>query len=75
MRTTIAIDDAILESVRRLAKRRNQSVGETVTELLRRALSPSLPATTIGDLPVMPVQADAGQADVAIVNALRDEIE
>lgn len=74
MRTTIAIDDEVLQSVRKVAKRRNQSLGEAVSELLRQSLSVKAPLTPVGGLPLMPVQPGAGRADVAIVNALRDEL-
>ena len=75
MRTTLAIDDSVLESVRKVALRRKQSLGTAVSELLRQALVAKNPPATAGSLPVMPVQAGAGQADLKIVNALRDELE
>jgi uncharacterized protein (DUF111 family) len=74
MRTTLAIDDAVLELVRKVAVRRQQSLGEAVTYLLRQALEPKSPPVGSGGLPVMPVQPGAGQADLKIVNALRDEL-
>jgi hypothetical protein len=74
MRTTLAIDDVVLESVRKVAVRRQQTLGETVTDLLRQALAPTSPVVSLGGLPVMPVQPGAGQADLKIVNALRDEL-
>ncbi len=74
MRTTLAIDDAVLESVRKVAMRRQQTLGEAVTDLLRQALAPTTLDAGPGGLPVMPVQPGAGQADLQIVNALRDEL-
>ncbi len=74
MRTTLAIDDAVLESVRKVAMRRQQSMGEAVTDLLRQALEPRSPAVESGGLPRMPVQPGAGRADLKTVNALRDEL-
>jgi hypothetical protein len=74
MRTTLAIDDNVLESVRKVAMRRQQTLGEAVTDLLRQALAPTSPVASPGGLPVMPVQPGAGQADLKIVNALRDEL-
>ncbi len=75
MRTTLAIDDSVLESVRRVALRRQQSLGTVVSDLLRQALVAKTVAVADGDLPLMPVQPGAGQADLKIVNALRDELE
>lgn len=75
MRTTLAIDDSVLASVRRVAVRRQQSLGVVVTELLRQALVAKISVPDVDGLPLMPVQPGAGQADLKIVNALRDELE
>jgi hypothetical protein len=75
MRTTLAIDDSVLESVRRVALRKQQNLGQAVTELLRQALVAKIPPAASGGLPLMPVQPGAGKADLTIVNALRDELE
>lgn len=74
MRTTLAIDDHVLESVKKVAKRRQQSLGEAVTDLLRQALEPKEAAVDAHGLPVMPVQPGSGQANLEIVNSLRDEL-
>jgi hypothetical protein len=75
MRTTLAIDDSVLASVRRVALRRRQSLGAVVSELLRQALVAKTSLPAVGGLPLMPVQPGAGQADLKIVNTLRDELE
>ena len=44
MRTTLNIDDEILETARSLASERNVSVGSVVSELARRGLRRRTPA-------------------------------
>lgn len=39
MRTTVAIDDDVLDAARKLASAREQSLGKVVSELMRRGLS------------------------------------
>ena len=59
----------------RMPDPRQQSLGAVVTELLRQALVAKISLTNVGGLPLMPVQPGAGQADLKIVNALRDELQ
>ncbi len=74
MRTTLSIEDDVLDSVRKVADRRRQSIGAVVTALLRDALTPKAVSVDRTGLPTMPVQPGAGQANLEIVNALRDEM-
>jgi hypothetical protein len=39
MRTTVAIDDDVLEAARKLAAARDQSLGQVVSDLMRRGLA------------------------------------
>jgi hypothetical protein len=74
MRTTLSIESDVLEAVRKVAERRQQSIGAVVTALLREALAPKSVHADRTGLPTMPVQPGATQANLAIVNALRDEL-
>ncbi|MCU0753512.1 MAG: hypothetical protein MUE46_00100 [Xanthomonadales bacterium] len=74
MRTTINIDDDVLARVRQVAERRDESLGAAVSALLREALAPRAAQADSTGLPTMPIQPGAGRADLAIVNALRDEL-
>ena len=40
MRTTLEIDDELMEAAKTLSRRKNQSLGQTVSELIRRGLTP-----------------------------------
>lgn len=53
MRTTLAIDDAVLGVVKRYAEGRSISLGKAVTDLLRRALATDCPTVTVNGLTVL----------------------
>lgn len=74
MRTTLAIDDDVLTVAKAIARQKNKTVGEVVSELARRSLQP--PAAGLGERNGIPLLPDRGKGIVTpeIVNALRDEI-
>jgi hypothetical protein len=53
MRTTLNIDDDVLEAVKRRAEDRSVSVGRAATDLLRRALATDCPTVTVNGLTVL----------------------
>jgi hypothetical protein len=40
MRTTLEIDDDVMQAVREMARLKNQGIGRTISELARRGLMP-----------------------------------
>ena len=71
MRTTLAIDDDVLQAARSLAARERKSVGEVRSALARQALRrPDRPAS---GMLLLPVQPGANAATLALVNQWRDE--
>ena len=73
MRTTIAIDDDVLVAVRAIARQRNQTVRQVVSELARNSLRPPVAATERNGVPLLPVRRPNAVVTLDIVNALRDE--
>lgn len=59
MRTTLTIDDDILEQVRRYAEERSIPVGDAVTELIRRAFRTPTPTKIVNGLRVFDLPADS----------------
>ena len=59
MRTTLTLDDDILELVARQAKLRGVSLGRTVSDLLRRGLSAPTPAQEKDGLVVFRLPPDS----------------
>lgn len=75
MRTTLAIDDDVLAAARALAQSQNRSLGEVVSDLARKALTPAQPAPKFRNgIRLMPVQPGARVATLELVNRLRDEL-
>ena len=74
MRTTIAIDDDVLEVARAIARQKNQTVGKVVSELARSSLRPPAAATERNGVPLLPVRKAGVVVTPEIVNSLRDEL-
>jgi hypothetical protein len=73
MRTTLDIDDDVLQAVKELAELRGRTAGKMLSELVRSALRPrTVPAVRNG-VPVLP-RGPAGTPimTIARVNELRD---
>jgi hypothetical protein len=73
MRTTLAIDDDVLAAAKALARQRNRSVGQVVSELARNSLRPPAPSAERNGVPLLPVRRPDAIVTLDIVNALRDE--
>lgn len=75
MRTTLSIDDDVLTVARALAERDQKTVGEVISELARKAMTPKeQPATYRNGVPLIPVGKDARPVTLEMVNRLRDEL-
>lgn len=74
MRTTLDIDEDVLQAAKELAEVRGRTAGQMVSELLRKALtSPSSDRTRNG-VPLLPArQPGAPRPTMALVNRMRDE--
>ena len=74
MRTTLDIDEDVLETAKELAARRDTTAGRVISDLVRSALAPRdhAPRTRNG-VPVLPARKRASLVTSEIVNRLRDE--
>lgn len=73
MRTTLAIDDDVLMAAKAIARQNNQTVGEVVSALARKALRPPVPTSERNGVPLLPVRDPDAIVTLDIVNELRDE--
>lgn len=73
MRTTLAIDDDVLAAAKAIAKQKNRTVGEVVSELARAALHPAASGSARNGVPLLPVRKPDVIVTPDLVNALRDE--
>ena len=80
MRTTLDIDDDVLQAAKERARRERKTAGEVVSELLRRALTgPDSTASILRETPAhfgfRPFPANGRIVTNEHINQLRDEIE
>jgi hypothetical protein len=73
VRTTLDIDDDVLQAVKELAEIRGQTAGQTLSALVRQVLTSDRPARTRNGIPVLPRRsAKAPRPTMKLVNGLRD---
>ena len=74
MRTTLSIDDDVLDEARALADHQNRSLGEVVSRLMRKALTrPEEAQQYRNGIPVLP-RRGGPRVTLELVNKLRDEL-
>jgi hypothetical protein len=72
MRTTLQLDDDVLDSARMLAAAEGRSLGAVISDLARRSLRPTQPRKG-SRFPVFDVAADAPPITAEDVARARDE--
>ncbi len=76
MRTTIAIDDDVLEAAKSLARSESRTLGKVLSDLARKGLAPDLHFAVRGDFPVFEVAPDASAiTPERVQEALEEEPE
>jgi hypothetical protein len=73
MRTTVAIDDDVLEAARSLARSEQRSVGDVLSDLARRGLAPQPRLSIRRGFPVFEVSAEAPPITSERVREVLDE--
>jgi hypothetical protein len=74
MRTTLDIDDDILEAAKELARLRGTSAGKVVSELVRKALEPTAGVASVRNgVPLLSRRSGPPVMTMKLVNELRDE--
>lgn len=73
MRTTLAIDDDVLEAAKAIAGQSHRTVGDVISDLARRALKRPETRQVRNGIPLLPAREGA-LVTQAIVNAMRDEL-
>ncbi|MGB9633934.1 MAG: CopG family transcriptional regulator [Chloroflexaceae bacterium] len=74
MRTTLDIEDDVLQAARELARQRGVSVGRVISDLVRQALTPPAPGQIRNGVPLFPIQPGAQVVTPELINQLRDEL-
>ena len=74
MRTTLDLDMDVLLAAKELAVTRGTTAGKIVSDLVRKALTPTSSARVRNGVPLLPRRpAGAPRPTMKVVNALRDD--
>jgi Arc/MetJ family transcription regulator len=74
MRTTLDIDDDVLQAAKELGALHGKTAGQVVSQLARRALTPSTTHRSRNGVPLLPRRAAGGlKPTMRLVNELRDD--
>lgn len=74
LRTTLSIDDDVLNAARQLAAGQHKSVGEVLSALARQALRREPALGQRNGVPLLASQPGAKPVTLELVNQLRDEL-
>lgn len=73
MRTTLDLDEDVLQAAKEIAVARNTTAGKVLSELARKALTPTRSERVRNGVPLLPRQpAGAPRLTMKRVNELRD---
>jgi hypothetical protein len=74
MRTTLEIDDDVLQAAKEIAANRRTTAGRVLSDLARKALQPSEEQKNRNGVPTMPRRPEgSARPTMETVNRLRDE--
>ena len=75
VRTTVDIDDDMLQAAKEIAERRGSTAGKVISELMRHALTPAASSARVRNgVPLLPRRPPGAPAvTMKIVNDLREE--
>jgi hypothetical protein len=75
MRTTLSIDDDVLNAAKELADRQQRTIGEVISALARQGMRPETSAGKMRNgILLLPVRPEAKPVTLELVNELRDEL-
>jgi len=72
MRTTVDIDEDVLEEAKEVARVRRMSVGKVLSDMWRRSRKNTAKFEVVDGIPVLPWRGGAPVVTLEMVNELRD---
>ncbi len=75
MRTTLTLDDDVIDAARKLAEMKHLSIGTVISDLARRSLTPVSAPKTRNGIRLFPVKPGAGSVTPEKVKELLEEME
>ncbi|MGB2672433.1 MAG: hypothetical protein WA621_15175 [Candidatus Acidiferrum sp.] len=75
MRTTLSLDDDVLQEVKAYAKSRDVAIGKAVSDLVRRGLRAPLRTRIVNGFHVVDLPPDSPTVSIEDVKKLQDELK
>jgi len=72
VRTTLELDDDLVHVAKQLARQRETTMGQVVSDLLRQALEPKAAPRMRNGVPLFTPKPGARKPNLELVNRLRD---
>ena len=72
VRTTLDIDDDLVQVARELARQQHTTMGQVVSDLIRKGMAPPSRPTTRNGVPLFTPKPGAEKPTLELVNRLRD---
>ena len=73
VRTTLEIDDDLVQVARQLAQQRQTTMGQVISQLVRKAIGPKSAPGVRNGVPLFDMKPGARKPNMALVSQLRDE--
>ena len=73
MRTTLDLEEDVLQAAAEIAQQQGVSIGKVVSDLARQTLARQQSRTQRNGVPLFPIQPTVGIVTLEVVNQLRDE--
>jgi len=73
MRTTLELDDDLVQVAKQLAEQRRMTMGEVISDLARQALEPKAAPRVRNGVPLFVPKTGVRKPHLALVNRLRDD--
>ncbi|MBF8305152.1 MAG: hypothetical protein HW398_340 [Acidobacteria bacterium] len=73
MRTTLELDDDLVQVAKQLAAQRGMTMGKVISDLTRKALEPKAAPRMRNGVPLFVPKREARKPHLALVNRLREE--
>ena len=73
MRTTLDLDEDVLQAAKEIGKMRGETAGQVVSDLMRQALEPEASVRVRNGVPLLPTRPGAKLMTMEDVNRLLDE--
>jgi Arc/MetJ family transcription regulator len=75
MRTTLSLDDDVVQQIKTYAKNRDVSIGKAVSDLVRRGLRAPLRTRIVNGFHIVELPPDSPTVTSQDVKRLQDELE